>query len=107
MCAAAYGSNATVAKTEEELEDRHQSLYGDADSADDIKISMPSNDISNGAHGNGDAASKRQIPAQVQSASDSAHPLRVSLHFRSVIAWSSLRLSGCLSCTVRLNSLHC
>ncbi|KAL3160198.1 hypothetical protein ABBQ32_010959 [Trebouxia sp. C0010 RCD-2024] len=71
----AYGSNATVAKTEEELEDRHQSLYGDADSADDIKISMPRNDNADGTQSNGNAGNN-QIPAQVQNGADSAHPLR-------------------------------
>ena len=38
---AAYGANATVAKTEEELEDRHRALLGDADNADDVMIDLP------------------------------------------------------------------
>lgn len=45
---AAYGSNATVAKTEEELADRDAALYGDYGSADDIKINMPGHAQSNG-----------------------------------------------------------
>lgn len=82
---AAYGSNATVAKTEEELEDRHQSLYGDADSADDIKISMPRNDNADGTQSNGNAGNN-QIPAQVQNGADSAHPLRVRPHLNHCLA---------------------
>lgn len=80
VSAAAYGSNATVAKTEEELEDRHQSLFGDADSADDIKISMPSSDNANGAHANGESGSNSQIPAQTHNGTDSSHPVRVCPH---------------------------
>lgn len=74
---AAYGSNATVAKTDEELEDRHQSLFGDADNADDINISMPSNNQANGDHADGDAGSNGQIPAHMRNGADSSHPLRV------------------------------
>ena len=82
---AAYGSNATVAKTEEELEDRHQSLFGDADSADDIKITMPSNNNANGkhandAHVNGEAGSSGQNLTQTHNNSEEPNPLNVSLH---------------------------
>ena len=75
---AAYGANATIAKTEEELEDRHQSLFGDADNADDIKISMPTDGHANGTHDH-DVSGHGQIPAQMQNGSDSSHPLRVGL----------------------------
>ena len=83
--AAAYGSTATVAKTEEELEDRHQSLFGDADSADDIKITMPSKDQANGenvsgAHLNGEAGTNGQIPTQTHNGTDGQDPPNVSLH---------------------------
>lgn len=35
-----YGANAVVAKTEEELYDRHVALFGDANSTDDIVVDM-------------------------------------------------------------------
>lgn len=76
---AAYGSNARVAKTDEELEDRHQSLFGDADSADDIKITMPSSDNANGQHVNGEAGSNGQIPTQMHNGTDEPNPPNVSL----------------------------
>ena len=44
----AYGANAIVAKTDEEIADRESSLYGDYDNADDIKINMPGSKPSNG-----------------------------------------------------------
>ena len=68
-----------MSKTDEELEDRHQSLYGDADGADDIKISMPSNGHTDADQFNGDAGGHGQIPAQLQNGTDSSHPLQVSL----------------------------
>lgn len=37
----AYGSTATIAKTEEELEDRRAALYGDGRNADDVVINLP------------------------------------------------------------------
>ena len=79
---AAYGSNATVAKTEEELEDRHQSLFGDADGADDIKITMPSKDTANGedangAHLNGEAVSNGQNLTQERNSTHEPSPLNV------------------------------
>ena len=92
---AAYGSNATVAKTEEELEDRHQSLFGDADSADDIKITMPSNNTANGkhadgehvngAHVNGEAGSNGQDPTQMHNGTDEPTPPDVSLHLTRLL----------------------
>lgn len=45
---AAYGANAIVAKTNEELEDRDAALYGDYSNEDDIKINMPGNAQGNG-----------------------------------------------------------
>lgn len=82
---AAYGSNATVAKTDEELEDRHQSLFGDADSADDIKITMPSNDGVNGAHLKGEGGSNGQIPTQMHNGTDEPNPTNVSLSKHSTL----------------------
>lgn len=37
----AYGSNPTIAKTAEELEDRRAALYGDGRDADDVLINVP------------------------------------------------------------------
>lgn len=85
MPLAAYGSTATVAKTEEELEDRHQSLFGDADSADDIRIPMPSSEHANGEHANGTRLNGRpgsngKIPTQTHNGTDGPNPPRVSPH---------------------------
>jgi hypothetical protein len=79
--AAAYGANATVAKTEEELEDRHRALFGDADNADDITIDLPaSNGHAYEDHVNGDAG--RNGNAQMQNGGNgtgSSHTPRVCL----------------------------
>jgi len=79
--AAAYGANATVAKTEEELEDRHRALFGDADNADDITIELPaSNGHAHEDHVNGDAG--RNGNAQMQNGvngTGSSHPARVCM----------------------------
>ncbi|KAL0051690.1 hypothetical protein WJX82_000289 [Trebouxia sp. C0006] len=74
----AYGANATVAKTEEELEDRHRALFGDADNADDITIELPaSNGHAHEDHVNGDAG--RNGNAQMQNGvngTGGSHPAR-------------------------------
>ena len=70
-----------MAKTEEELEDRHRALFGDADNADDITIELPvSNGHAHEDHVNGDAG--RNGNAQVQNGvngTGSSHPTRVCL----------------------------
>ena len=95
--AAAYGSTATVAKTEEELEDRHQSLFGDADSADDIQITMPSKDQANrehvsDAHLNGEAGTNGQIPTQMHNGADGQEPPNVS-SYCTLLSQLSKRIS--------------
>ena len=52
-----YGASATIAKTEEELYDRHLALYGDASSADDIIVEM--------THGGARANGHEHIKAEV------------------------------------------
>ena len=47
----AYGANATVAKTAEELDDRRAALYGDGRDRDDVVIDLPA--YENGHAGNG------------------------------------------------------
>ena len=60
-CCAAYGTTAIVAKTEEELEDRRQALFGDYDTAEDVVVNLPAtkedghmqnggNQLQNGGH---------------------------------------------------------
>ena len=56
-----YGASATIAKTEEELYDRHLALYGDGNSADDIIVEMSDGDV----HADGQANGHEQIKAEV------------------------------------------
>ena len=70
-----------MAKTEEELEDRHRALFGDADNADDITIELPaSNGHAHEDRVNGDAG--RDGNVQMQNGANgagSSHPARVCL----------------------------
>lgn len=71
---AAYGANATVAKTEEELEDRHRALLGDADHADDVVVDLPTgNGNAYEDHVNGDAGTN----GHMQNGVDGTEGLRV------------------------------
>lgn len=49
----AYGFNATIAKTAEELDDRRAALYGDGRDANDVVVNVPAADSGvdqNGSH---------------------------------------------------------
>ena len=76
-----------MAKTEEELEDRHQSLLGDADNSDDIKIDMANSNNSNAnGHTNGEhvashPGSNGQIPTQMHNGRHDANLANVSPTF--------------------------
>ena len=73
---AAYGANATVAKTEEELEDRHRALLGDADNADDVVVDLHTGNGNGKAyedHVNGDAGTN----GHMQNGVDGTQGLRV------------------------------
>lgn len=63
-----YGANAVVAKTEEELYDRHVALYGDASNVDDIVVEvMDANGYTNGCS-NGHATDLHNSKAEVSNA---------------------------------------
>ena len=79
---AAYGANATVAKTEEELEDRHRALLGDADNADDVMVDLPTgNGNAYEDHVNGDAGTNGQAHTQNGvDGTDGSYPAKVRAH---------------------------
>lgn len=128
---AAYGANATVAKTEEELEDRHRALLGDADNADDVMVDLPTgNGNAYEDHVNGDTGTNGQAHTQNGvDGTEGSYPARVWAHVVSASAGfcnecfdaqmsgsmlfvplkcgipdvklHMLKLSGCMRCTLQ------
>ena len=77
-----YGANAVVAKTEEELYDRHVALFGDANSADDIVVEMSETNghenVTAHGHEHGHDVGNDHIKAEVGRLLKQMNPLHLS-----------------------------
>ncbi|KAL3141609.1 hypothetical protein ABBQ32_004850 [Trebouxia sp. C0010 RCD-2024] len=96
----AYGDNATIAKTVEELEDRRASLYGEGRDADDVVIDLP-------AYG-ADAVEDENGPAgsMIQSHLGPLRDQHPSAHTPNVQPLATARSEGLLPASSKSLPLH-